>query len=209
MARDFYEALGVPRDAGNDQIQQAYRKLARRFHPDVNKDPAAEERFKEISEAHQVLSDPETRRRYDQFGPDFRQVPPGHAQGRPGGGTRVRHESGADFGGFDFGDLFGTLFAQAEQGRDVQVDLPLSPWEAALGATVPVATPRGEAKVRVPPGTSSGRRLRLRGEGRPGGRGHRGDLYAVVRILVPRRLGRRERELFEQLAAESAFDPRK
>jgi curved DNA-binding protein len=209
VARDFYEVLGVPRDAGNDQIQQVYRKLARRFHPDVNSEPGAEERFKEVSEAYQVLSDPETRRRYDQFGPDFRQIPPGYAQGWPGGGTRVRYETGGDFGGFDFEDLFANLFAQAEQGRDVQVDLPLTPWEAALGATVPVVTPRGEAKVRVPPGTSSGRRLRLRGEGRPGGRGRRGDLYAVARIMVPRRLSRRERELFEQLAAESTFDPRK
>ncbi|GAB3887845.1 hypothetical protein GCM10029964_054500 [Kibdelosporangium lantanae] len=112
---------------------------------------------------------------------------------------------------FDFEDLFGSLFGEevADQGRDVQVDLLLAPWEAALGATVPVTTPNGEAKVRVPPGTSSGRRLRLRGEGRPGPRGTRGDLYAVARIMVPRRLSRRERELFEQLAAESTYDPRK
>src|SRR5438067_9689176 len=75
--RDFYAALGVPRSASRDEIQQAYRKLARRYHPDVNKDPAAEERFKEISEAYDVLSDPDTRQRYDQFGQDFRQVPPG------------------------------------------------------------------------------------------------------------------------------------
>ena len=74
--RDFYEALGVSRSASPEEIQQAYRKLARTYHPDVNKDPGAEERFKEVSEAHDVLSDPETRRRYDAFGHDFRQVPP-------------------------------------------------------------------------------------------------------------------------------------
>ena len=73
--RDFYETLGVPRTATQDEIQRAYRKLAREHHPDVNKDPGAEDRFKEISEAHDVLSDPQTRRRYDAFGPDFRQVP--------------------------------------------------------------------------------------------------------------------------------------
>ncbi|OUC98243.1 DnaJ domain-containing protein, partial [Streptosporangium minutum] len=73
--RDFYESLGVSRDAGQDEIQSAYRKLARTYHPDVNKDPGAEDRFKEISEAYSVLSDPATRRRYDAFGPDFRQVP--------------------------------------------------------------------------------------------------------------------------------------
>jgi curved DNA-binding protein len=204
VARDYYDVLGVPRDARGEQIQQAYRKLARRYHPDINKDPGAEDRFKEINEAYQVLSDPESRQRYDRFGPDFRQVSPGHSgQSRRGSGTRV------DFGGadFDFESLFSSLFNQ--QGRDVQVELRLTPWEAALGASVPVATPTGEAKVRVPPGTSSGRRLRLRGEGLPGPRGRPGDLYAVARIMVPRKLTKRERELFEQLAAESTFDPRK
>ena len=73
--RDFYEVLGVPKTATQDEVQRAYRKLARQHHPDVSKDPGAEDRFKEISEAYDVLSDPQTRRRYDAFGPDFRQVP--------------------------------------------------------------------------------------------------------------------------------------
>ena len=90
--RDFYETLGVPRTATQDEIQRAYRKLARQNHPDVNKDPGAEDRFKEISEAHDVLSDPQTRRRYDAFGPDFRQVPEdvdpeAFRRGRSGAGT--------------------------------------------------------------------------------------------------------------------------
>ncbi|MBV8950625.1 MAG: DnaJ domain-containing protein, partial [Actinobacteria bacterium] len=75
--RDYYASLGVARNASQDEIQRAYRKLARQYHPDVNKDPGAEERFKEVAEAYDVLSDPETRRRYDAFGPDFRQVPEG------------------------------------------------------------------------------------------------------------------------------------
>ncbi|GFN01967.1 hypothetical protein Smic_05230 [Streptomyces microflavus] len=75
MARDFYEVLGVSRTASQDEIQQAYRKLARRHHPDVNKDPSAEERFKDLNEAHSVLSDPKTRARYDRFGEDFRKIP--------------------------------------------------------------------------------------------------------------------------------------
>lgn len=76
MARDYYEVLGVPKGAGTDEIQQAYRKLARKYHPpDVNKDPTAEDRFKEVNEAYQVLSDPDTRKRYDRFGDDFRHVP--------------------------------------------------------------------------------------------------------------------------------------
>src|SRR6187455_3604943 len=92
MARDFYEVLGVGRNADQSEIQRAYRKLARTHHPDVNKDPGAEDRFKEISEAYDVLSDPELRRRYDAFGPDFRQVPDGvdpqtWARARAGAGS--------------------------------------------------------------------------------------------------------------------------
>jgi curved DNA-binding protein len=94
-------------------------------------------------------------------------------------------------------------------GRDVTVALPLAPWEAALGASVAVDTPGGEAKVRVPPGTSSGRRLRLKGRGLPNPRGRPGDLYAEARIMVPPHVSDQERRLFEQLAAVSTFDPRR
>jgi curved DNA-binding protein len=94
-------------------------------------------------------------------------------------------------------------------GRDISVDLPLTPWEAALGTTVPVDTPGGEAKVKVPPGTSSGRRLRLRGRGLPNPRGAAGDLYAEARIAVPPRPTDEEKRLFSELAAASTFDPRR
>ncbi|MFJ7105614.1 DnaJ C-terminal domain-containing protein [Streptomyces albogriseolus] len=307
MARDFYEVLGVPRTADRDEIQRAYRTLARKYHPDVNKDPQAEERFKEINEAFSVLSDPEQRARYDRFGEDFRKVPEdweervgaGAGSGfrwTTGGGPRVRYST-AGFGeGVDVDDLFGSLFGGAGRmrvpgadqeaelpltveeayrggrrtvtlagpagqrryqvdvppgttdgqrirlageggrgsgddapagdlylrvriqphpefrldGRDVHVRLPVTPWEAALGATVPVPTPSGAtAKVTVPAGSSSGRRLRLRGEGMPGPRGANGDLYAELRIMVPPRLSDRERELMEELAAVSSFDPRR
>lgn len=310
MARDFYEVLGVPRTADRDEIQRAYRALARRYHPDVNKDPRAEERFKEINEAFSVLSDPKQRARYDRFGEDFRKIPEeweervaagaGAGSGfrwTTGGGPRVRYST-AGFEGEGVGveDLFGPLFGGAGRmrvpgadqeaelpltveeayrggrrtvtlagpagqrryqvdvppgttdgqrirlageggrgsgddapagdlylrvriqphpefrldGRDVHVRLPVTPWEAALGATVPVPTPSGAtAKVTVPAGSSSGRRLRLRGEGMPGPRGANGDLYAELRIMVPPRLSDRERELLEELAAVSPFDPRR
>ncbi|MFF1605601.1 DnaJ C-terminal domain-containing protein [Streptomyces mirabilis] len=325
MARDYYEVLGVSRSAGQDEIQQAYRKLARRYHPDVNKDPGAEERFKDLNEAYSVLSDPKTRARYDRFGEDFRKIPEdfdervtagagGGFRGRRtagGGGPRVRYATGFgdDLGaeGIDIEDLLGSMFGagaaragaaragaaragvpgadqEAElpltveeayrggrrtvtlagptgqprryevdvppgvtdgqrirlageggrgsgdaaagdlylrvriqphpqfrlDGRDVHVQVPVAPWEAALGATVPVPTPGGgTAKVTVPAGSSSGRRLRLRGEGMPNPRGANGDLYAEVRIVVPPALGDRERELFEALAAISSYDPRR
>jgi curved DNA-binding protein len=93
-------------------------------------------------------------------------------------------------------------------GRDIHVTLPVAPWEAALGVTVPVTTPGGEVKVHVPAGSSSGRRLRLRGEGIPNPRGSPGDLYAEVSVMVPPTLTDRERALFEELAAVSTFDPR-
>ena len=314
MARDYYEALGVPRTADADELQEAYRRLARRYHPDVNKDPAAEERFKEVNEAYHVLADPDTRARYDRFGPDFRQIPEGAERawagagsrrpgGRPPGGAgrgRTFDEeqvfvSGEGLDDIDLEDLLGGLFgsrrasgpmAGADQeaeleltveeayrggrrwvslagpqgqrsyevtippgvvdgqrirlagqggrggggagpgdlylivriaphpryrldGRDIHVDLPVTPWEAALGADVPVDTPGGEAKVKVPAGSSGGQRLRLRGRGMPNPRGQPGDLYAEVRIMVPPRLSRRERQLFEELANASSFAPRR
>jgi len=318
MARDYYEVLGVPRTADASEIQQAFRTLARKFHPDVNRDPGAEDSFKELNEAYSVLSDPDTRKRYDRFGPDFRQIPEDYDErvgaGRGHGGRGYAGQGhggqsygggfgGADFGGgfdgsgIDFEDLFGGMFGgrvgrsggapvpgadqEAEltlgleeayrggrrkitlggpggergydvtipagvvdgqrirlageggrgrakgsagdlylvvriaphpqfrlSGRDVHVDLPVTPWEAALGAPVPVTGPGGTAKVQVPPGTSTGRRLRLRGEGMPNPKGSPGDLYAEIRVMVPPSPSPRERELFEQLAADSTFDPR-
>ncbi|WP_284742313.1 DnaJ C-terminal domain-containing protein [Amycolatopsis sp. RTGN1] len=302
---DFYTILGVPRTAGQDEIQRAYRKLARQYHPDVNKDPAAEDRFKEISEAYDVLSEPDTRRRYDAFGADFRQVPDGvdpatwaHAKAAQAGGSWPDDEGSVRFGygadDIDLDDLLGGLFgaragrrrgpvpgADQEAGidltvedayrggrrsltlpgprtidvnipagvtdgqrirlagqggrgsdgapagdlylvvrlaphpryrvdsRDIDVDLPLTPWEAALGTTVTLEIPGGEAKVKVPAGTSSGRRLRLRGRGLPHPRGKPGDLFAEARIVVPPELTDEDRRLFEQLAAASTFDPRR
>lgn len=275
--RDFYEVLGVERGASVDEIRRAYRKLARRYHPDVSKDPEAEERFKEVSAAYDVLSDPEKRERYDRFGgaadggPEFGGFEGGDPGdlfetlfGGAGRGTafagrgadheavlelsleeaarggrrsmtlgdgrsydfaipagvrqdqriRLAGEGGQGFGGGPSGDLFLRVRIKPHprfrpDGRDLHVDLPVTPWEAALGAEAAVPTLEGSARVRVPAGSSCGRRLRLRGQGFPGPRGGHGDLYATVKIMVPAHLSARERELFEQLAAASSFDPRK
>jgi curved DNA-binding protein len=286
---DYYEVLGVTRDADHDAVRRAYRKLARQYHPDLNSDSDAEERFKEIGEAYEVLSDAEKRERYDRLGARWReteQQAPGESfeeffaeQGfgdgiqmddlfealfgaraeRAGGPLRGRDREAllelsladALTGGrrrltlegrdvnvnFPAGVRDGQLIRVAGQGAegrdggppgdlflrvllkahprfrrrgddDLDVDLPITPSEAALGATIPVETPTGSARVRVPAGSSSGRRLRLRGRGFPKRGGGSGDLHAIVKIVVPKALSDRERELYEELAEISGEDPR-
>jgi curved DNA-binding protein len=307
--QDYYEALDVPRDASTEDIRAAYRKLARKYHPDVNKEPGAEDRFKEISEAYEVLRDPEKRERYDRLGANwkagqdvsgesgfggFRTEPGGFGDVRVdfgGGGEfsdffedlfgarrRAGRGGGTRFDGFDgftrrggdqeavlelsleeaaaggrrkislgdgrdyevdvpvgvrdgqrirlageggrgagdgpSGDLFLRVRIKPHkrfrlEGRDLYVDLSVAPWEAVLGATVEVPTLSGSARAKVPAGSSSGRKLRLRGQGMPGPRGGHGDLYATVKIEVPKKLSDEERELWEKLAAVSDFDPRR
>jgi curved DNA-binding protein len=129
-------------------------------------------------------------------------------------GQRIRLAGQGAQGEAGAGDLYLVVSLRPHprfrlDGRDITVDLPVTPWEAALGARVPVDTPSGEAKVTVPAGSSSGRRLRLRGKGLPNPKGAPGDLYAEVKIMVPRKLSDRERELFEELGRVSDFDPRK
>lgn len=308
MADDYYQLLGVPRSADAKEIQRAYRKLAREYHPDVNKKADAEEKFKQISEAYHVLADPETRAQYDRYGPEFRQYAAAEreyasqARGARSGGGRGRTRARPGPSGFtwssaqgaagatvDWEDLFGDVFGSMRgmdseveleltveeafrggprtivlsgpdgdrqtfdieipagvldgqririagggsagrqdgaagdlivtfrvrpdrrlrlDGKDIEMDLPISPWEAALGANVSTRVPGGKVTVRVPPGSSSGRRLRLKGQGMPQPGGRPGDLFAKVKIMVPPQLTDRERELFEQLKRESAFDPR-
>ncbi|MEA2331994.1 MAG: curved DNA-binding protein [Thermoleophilaceae bacterium] len=308
--KDYYEVLGVPRDASADDIRAAYRRLARQYHPDVNKEPEAEDRFKEISEAYEVLRDPEKREQYDRLGANWKAGQDvsgtsgfgGGFGGGPDGGFRdVRVDfGGGGFGGGDFSDFFEGIFGGRGRGRasggfegfssrgsdqettlelsleeaarggrrritladgrdyevnippgvrdgqrirlagegargpgggppgdlmlrvrlrphpqfdvdgrDLEVELPVTPWEATLGATVEVPTLNGTARVRVPPGSSCGRRLRLRGEGLPDPGGSPGDLYATVEIEVPKQLSDEERELWERLAGTSSFDPRR
>jgi len=304
--RDYYDTLGVPRGASEDEIRRAYRKLARENHPDVNKDPDAEDRFKAISEAYEVLRDPEKREAYDRFGENwkagqgvseddlrgarrgaphggFRDVRMDFGDGegfsdffdsffsgrrtRPGGGfadfgdfsmrggdheaelelsleeafrggkrklsladgrdyevnipagvrdgqrIRLAGEGAAGTGGGPSGDLFLRVRIRPDkrfrrEGQDLYVDVPVTPWEAALGASVDVPTLEGSRKVKVPAGSSSDRQLRLRGQGMASGSDRRGDLYAVVKIRVPKRLTAEERELFERLAEVSSFNPR-
>ncbi|NWF47000.1 DnaJ domain-containing protein [Hydrogenophaga sp. D2P1] len=292
--KDYYAALGVPRDADLDAIKKAYRKLAREHHPDMSKAPGAEARFKEVAEAYATLKDPEKRAAYDELGrhpagepfsppPQWgrdhatngsafdemdledllaamgrgrrgpRQgpmprdgrdlettirisledahrgrtvhlslddggqertlevsVPPGVRDGQK---LRLRGKGGKGQNGGTDGDIYlhitlapHRIFRTDHQ--DLYFDLVLTPWEAALGTEAEVPTLDGPVTLTVPPGTRSGRKLRLRGRGLANGRSAPGDLYAVVLIDVPATLTERERELFEALAKDSSFHPR-
>ena len=316
--KDYYDVLGVPRTASDAEIKKAFRRLARKYHPDVAKDKrTAEEKFKEINEANEVLSDPEKRRKYDELGanwnhPERQTAPPPEgfggspeegsefhfdgtgfsdffeqffgSRGRPfggfdrtggnGGGGETFAQRGQDIegdilvtldeilrgstrtirlqrtdprtrqsttqtlrvkippgvregqlirvagkgqegiGGGDSGDLYLRVkFAQQPdfrvRGADLYYDLDLAPWEAVLGAIVHIPALDGMVSLRIPAGTVSERQFRLRGKGLPTNDGTRGDLYAVVSVQVPSHLTPEQKVLWEQLAAKSAFNPRK
>lgn len=310
--KDYYKIMGVKRDAAQDEIKRAYRKLARKYHPDVSKEPDAEKHFKEVGEAYEVLKDPEKRAAYDQLGAnwkagqEFRPPPdwdagfefrgggftPGDASafsdffetlfGRGmGGGFSSTRGAGAQFRAqgedhhakvmIDLEDAFhgatrtinlrapaldpqghvithertlnvhipkgikqgqqirlagqgspglggggaGDLYLEVEfrphtfyrvEDRDLYLELPVAPWEAALGATVKAPTPTGIIDLKIPAGSVSGRKLRLKGRGIPGKAP--GDLYAVLRIALPPGDSDKARDLYRQMAQELAFNPR-
>jgi curved DNA-binding protein len=300
--KDYYKILGVERTAGEDDIKKAYRKLARKYHPDVSKETNAKEKFQEVSEAYETLRDKEKRAAYDSLGSGFRQGqdfrPPPDWFDRFGGGR------GEDLGGVDLSELFeslgafgratgfgrgrggrhgptmafpgedyevpvrltleeafrgtertvqldggrtftarippgatdgqrlrlrgkggpgangappGDLYLQIHlephplfrvSGHDLDLEVPLAPWEAALGAQIEIPTMTGRVTMKVPAGSKAGQRLRLAGKGLPKPGGGAGDLYAVLGIEVPSPLTEREKELFEALRRESKFNPR-
>jgi curved DNA-binding protein len=297
--KDYYKIMGVGREASADEIKRAYRKLARKYHPDVSKETNAEERFKEIGEAYEVLRDPEKRAAYDALGTrrpgeEFRPPPDWHfdygaesdpgihsdffeqlfgglggrgrrtsfrsrgfdttgqieisleeafagterrlslqrvvldAQGRPQPATReltVRIPPGAidgqrirlpaqgeaGQGGGPAGDLFLEVrllphrWFRAE-GRDIWIDLPVTPWEAALGETVRVPTLGGRVDLKLPKGSQTDRQLRLRGRGLPGN--PPGDQFVVLKIMAPAPASPADEELYKRLAAAFPANPR-
>jgi curved DNA-binding protein len=306
--KDYYKTLGVKKDASQEDIQKAYRKLARKFHPDVNKDPKAEGKFKEMGEAYEVLKDPDKRKKYDQFGSnwnrtggpppgwdgagfgqgggagfDFRDFqgggagfsdffeslfgaagPGGRRRGGPAGfdgagfggpqagddseatislsveeavrggsrqiaisdpntgqrreltiripegvrsGQKIRlaGQGGPGAGGGPAGDLFLKIDVVPDsryrvEGSDILTTVAVSPAVAALGGQADVEAPTGTSRVRIPAGSSSGRKIRLRGRGLAKSGGEKGDLLAEIRIVIPEPLTDRQRELYEQLA---------
>src|SRR5678816_2327349 len=292
--KDYYKILGVERGAGDEEIKKAYRKLARKYHPDVSKEANATERFQEVSEAYETLKDKEKRAAYDSLGShrpgqDFRPPPDwfdrfgsgraedlrdidlsdlfesmgifGRARGRSSGrgmqfpgedyetsvrlsleeaargterelrldgrsfrariprgatdGQRLRlaGKGGSGANGGPPGDLYLHIVLEPHalfrpSGHDLDIEVPVAPWEAALGAEIEVPTLEGAVRMKVPAGAKSGQKFRLAGKGLPKPGSGSGDLYAVVNIVVPGAPTEREQELYEELRAASKFDPR-
>ena len=204
--KDYYKTLGVERNAEEKKIKKAYRKLARQHHPDVNPDDkTAEERFKDINEAHEVLSDPEKRRKYDQLGSSWQQWqhkgrdPRGFDwsqwfnQAQPGGGgVRVEYADLGDlFGGGGFSDFFQTIFggmgatqARPRRGQDYTQLVEITLEEAFQGATRMIQKDGRRLEIKIPPGVKTGSKVRMAGEGSPGMvGGASGDLYLEITVL--------------------------
>jgi curved DNA-binding protein len=212
MARDFYAELGVQRDATPEQIKRAYRKLASELHPDKNPgSPQAEGRFKTVNRAHQVLSDPRTRRLYDEFGEAGLREGFNPQAARAGGSRRGLEDLfGGAGGGAGFGDILGDLFRGRSRGRargpmkgsdmlgEVQVDFAsaLSGTEVALR----VGDGQREVTVRVPQGAADGDKLRVSGQGMPGMfGGPNGDLVLTLRVEAHPYFERRGLDLYLDL----------
>ena len=280
--KDYYAILGVTRGADADEVKRAYRKLARKYHPDVSKEKNAEDKFKELQEAYEVLRDSDKRATYDQLGRDYRsgqqfRPPPDWSQrfGQSGGQRFADHNGFSDFFSTLFGASTGTQPAEADaghlevtveeaftgtkrrvnlndgghassldvqipagvtdgqslrvarvggrpalifrvklrshpryvlSGKDVQIELPLAPWEAALGAKVAVPTLGGPVELTIPAGAQSGQKLRLRGRGFPGIPA--GDQFVCIKLVNPPTLSAEAKAAYERLKSEADFDPR-
>lgn len=191
--RDYYEVLEVKKSATPDEIKRAYRKLAHKYHPD--KDGGDEAKFKEVSEAYSVLSNPKQREQYDQFG--HAGVGNG-AQGGFGGFNGFDFSgAGFGFGGGGIGDIFSQMFEAAMANVQAQVDVSIP--QAVLGDKFKVRIDGQDLEVDVPPGTQDGQGIVYRGKGKSMRGGKRGDLTLIFRVKVPARLTKEEKDLYEQL----------
>jgi len=200
MPGDYYEILGVERDANKAQVKTAFRRLARELHPDVNDhDPQAEEKFKAAAEAYEVLSDPERRRAYDAYGHEGLRG----AGAAPGGFGSVEDIFQAFFSGnFGFEVRRGPM-----RGQDLIHTVEISAIDAMLGAKIKIPSHEGEREIELPSGIQPGSQFALRGHGMPGANGGPpGDMVIAVQVIVPEELSEEQRELAEKLG--ETMEPR-
>ena len=188
--KDYYKVLGVPRDVSQDELKKAYRKLARKYHPDVSKETNAETKFKEVGEAYEALKDPEKRAQYDQFGSSYQH---GQSFNPPPGWDR---QGGAGMGGGNFSSFFESMFSGGgmggndqffAQGEDVNAKITVSLEDAFNGAKKSIRRPdganqTGTINVKIPAGITSGKKIRLTGQGKAGAGGEAGDLFLEINI---------------------------
>lgn len=211
---DYYKVLGVENNATSDEIKKAYRKLTKRYHPDLHpNDPTAKERFQEINEANEVLSDPEKRRKYDEYGENWRHADESEAQRRQYGNSN----GGYDFGGFSgfgdfsgnagnssgFSDFFEQLFGtggfrtRKRNGEDIQATVTLSLRDAAVAHKQTFSIGGEEVRISLPAGIADGQKIRLKGRGAPSpSGGERGDLYITFRIEPDKEFTRKGDDLY-------------
>lgn len=224
--KDYYKILGVDRNADAETIKKAYRKLARQYHPDVNKgDKKAEERFKEINEANDVLSDPEKRKVYDQLGANYQQYRQAGGDprnydwsqwaGQRGGANPFRTRTGtntADFEDLDLGDLFESMFGgrtggartqSARRPRDVEQPVQITLAEAFHGATRLLQKDDQDIEVSIPAGVKTGSKVRVRGQGPRNARGQAGDLYLVIEVAPDSTYERKEDDLYRDIKVDA------
>jgi DnaJ-class molecular chaperone len=202
MPRDYYEILGVGRDANKAEVKTAFRRLARELHPDVNDhDPEAEEKFKAAAEAYEVLSDPERRRTYDAYGHEG-------LRGAGAGAGQAGFGSVEDIFQAFFGGSFGFEVRRGPmRGQDLIHQVEISAVEAMLGTTIGVPSHEGEREIELPAGIQPGSQFALRGHGMPGANGGPpGDMVVAVHVIVPEELSEEQRELAERLG--ETLEPR-
>ncbi|WP_266205485.1 J domain-containing protein [Pontibacter kalidii] len=221
--KDYYKILGVQKNAPQADIKKAYRALAKKYHPDKNKDnPQAEERFKDISEAYEVLGDEEKRKQYDQLGANWRQFQQGGPAGQPYGGRPGGGFRGGDFsdmfggggGGGGFSDFFEQFFGggarggfgggqRARKGQDYQADMEITLQEAFTGTSRLLNVNEQQLRITTKPGVADGQVLRIKGKGAPGpAGGDPGDLYINVHVLPDRRFERNGDDLTVSLPVD-------
>lgn len=213
--RDYYQILGIERDADAEAVKKAFRRLARQHHPDVNKgDKNAEERFKELNNAYETLSDPAKRKLYDQFGANYERMQQGAGPGTQNGADWTemfrRAQEGGSGGGFDPSSIFENLFggAAGAEGqtfrtpRNVQQEVEVSLLEAFHGTTRIVRRSGQEIEVSIPAGVRTGSRVRVRGQAARGARSQTGDLYMVITVLPDPIYERKDDDLYRTLMVD-------